>query len=1049
MSKFFIHRPIFAIVISLVIIIAGALSIMSLPIDQFPEITPPTIYVTAAYPGADAKTVEQSIAIPIEQQVNGVDNMIYMESTSTDGSYSLVCTFLVGTDIDMANVNVNNRVSQAMATLPADAIAQGIIVQKQSPSMLLIIGLYSPNKTYDSIFLSNYASIRMIDTIARTKGVGSTQIIGQRDYSMRLWLDPEKLSKLGLTAGDVLNVVNQQNVLAPAGAIGQPPATPGTQFQYTVQARGRLDTVDEFENMVIRAGPKGQLLRIKDIANVELAAKYYTSIGRLSGVPSTLIIVYLETGANAIKTADNIKALLAQFKKNLPPGLECNIVHDTTEFIRTSMEEVVETLVIAILLVLLVVFIFLGSFRATLIPMLAVPVSLVGTFAVFAPLGFFINTLTLFGIVLAVGLVVDDAIVVVEAVESQIEKGLSPVDATIKAMEEVQGAVVAIALVLCAVFIPVAFMGGITGQLYKQFAITMSISVVLSAVVALTLTPALCTLILKPKKESKGMLGLFFNKFNTLFNKITADYAAVVKIIMRKSAFALIILAVVWFCAGSLSKAIPTGFLPNEDQGVYFISYTLPDGSSLERTDNIAKKVEDFLIKLPGIKNVLTFGGYNILSNVASPNSGTFVCVLDPWDTRKTKDKSLRALLMKSQAYLNTYPEIMGICFIPPAISGLGNSGGFTFELEDRGAHSVDELDQTARSFIIEANKDPALMNLYTGFRATFPQLEVVVDRDKASKMNVPINSIFQALQTYLGGFPVNDFNLFDRVYKVMVQAQADLRSNPEHIRNIYVRSQGGDMIPLSTLVKIKEISGPLIIQRYNMYRNAELTGSPRTGYSSGQAIIAMENLAKKTLPQGYSFEWSGISFQEKLAAGTQGLIFALAIIFVFLFLAALYESWGIPFSILLGIPTGVFGALLAVFLTKLSNDVYVQIGIIMIIGLTAKNAILIVQFAKERYDNQGMSLFDATVEGSKVRLRPILMTSFAFIFGVLPLVLASGAGAASRHSLGTSVFGGMIIATALGIFFIPLLYHSIQAWVDKGKGQEGRGGVTGSSVKE
>jgi len=1036
MSKFFIHRPIFAIVISLVIIIAGALSIKSLPIDEFPEITPPTIYVTATYPGADAKTVEQSIAIPIEQQVNGVDNMIYMESTSTDGSYSLVCTFAVGTDIDMANVKVNNRVSQAMALLPADAIAQGIIVQKQSPSMLLIIGLYSPDKTYDSIFLSNYASIQMIDAVTRTKGVGSTQIIGQRDYSMRLWLNPEKLSKLGLTAGDVLNVVNQQNVLAPAGAVGAPPATPGTQFQYTVQARGRLATVDEFENMVIRAGPKGQLLRVKDVANVELAAKYYTSIGRLNGVPSTLIIVYLETGANAIQTADSIKTLLAGFKKNLPPGLECNIVHDTTEFIRKSMEEVVVTLGIAILLVLFVVFIFLGSFRATLIPMLAVPVSLVGTFAVFAPLGFFINTLTLFGIVLAVGLVVDDAIVVVEAVESHIEKGSSPIEATEKAMEEVQGAVVAIALVLCAVFIPVAFMGGITGQLYKQFAITMSISVVLSAVVALTLTPALCTLILKPKEEkkSKGILSFFFGKFNAVFNKAASDYADVVKMIMRKSTLSFIILAVVWLCAGGLSKIIPTGFLPNEDQGVFFISYTLPDGSSLERTDNLAKKMEGFLVDVPGIKNVLTFGGYNILSSVAGPNSGTFVCVLDPWDDRKTKETSLKSIVQKSQAYINTYPEIMGICFIPPAIMGLGNSGGFTFELEDRAAHTVDDLDQVSRNFMIEAGKDPAIMNLFTGFRATFPQLEIVVDRDKASKMNVPINTIFQALQTYLGGYPVNDFNLFDRVYKVMVQAEASLRSNPENIRNIYVRSQGGDMIPLSTLVKIKEISGPLIIQRYNMYRNAEITGSPRAGFSSGQALIAMENVAKKTLPPGYNFEWSGISFQEKLAAGTQGLIFALAITFVFLFLAALYESWGIPFSILLGIPTGVFGALLAVFLTKLSNDVYVQIGIVMIIGLAAKNAILIVQFAKERYDNQGMNLFDATVEGARVRLRPILMTSFAFIFGVLPLVLATGAGAASRHSLGTSVFGGMIVATVFGIFFIPLLYHTIQKWVDKDK---------------
>lgn len=1036
MSKFFIHRPIFAIVISLVILIAGGLSIVSLPIDQFPEITPPTIYVTATYPGADAKTVEQSIAIPIEQQVNGADDMIYMQSTSTDGSYTLICTFSVGKDVDMANVDVNNRVSQAMPNLPADAIAQGIIVQKKSPSMLMIIGLYSPDDTYDSIFLSNYASIQMIDAITRTKGVGSTQIIGQRDYSMRLWLDPQKLSKLGIAAGDVIDMVNQQNVLAPAGAVGAPPAKPGTDFQYTVQAKGRLETIEEFGNMVVKVGSKNQLLHIKDIADIELGARDYSSIGRINGVPSTLIIVYLESGANAIKTADNLKKLLGEFDKNLPPGLKCEIVHDETEFIKASMEEVVETLMIAILLVLIVVFIFLGSFRATLIPMLAVPVSLVGTFAAFAPLGFMINTLTLFGIVLAVGLVVDDAIVVVEAVESFIEKGYSPLEATEKAMEEVQAAVIAIALVLCAVFVPVSFMGGITGQLYKQFAITMSISVVLSAIVALTLTPALCRLILKPKeeKETTGMTGLLFKKFNTFFNNTTEKYTVKIKSIMRKSALTIIVLGIVWCCAGALGKILPTGFLPNEDQGIFFVSLTLPDGASLQRSDALAKKMEPFFINLPGVKHVMTFGGYNILSSVASPNTATFVCVLEPWDERKTKEKSLKTILQKSQAYVNSYPESIGICFIPPAILGLGNSGGFTFELEDRGSHTVDDLDQTTRDFMAKANKDPVLMNIFSGYRATFPHLRVDVDRDKASKMDIPISSIFQALQAYLGGFPVNDFNLFDRTYKVMVQAKADLRSNPDCMQNIYVRSNDGNMIPLSTIVKVKEISAPLIIQRFNMYRSAELTGSPRTGFSSGQALVAMENLAKTELPQGYNFEWSAISYQEKLAGGAQSLILGLAIVFMFLFLAALYESWAIPFSILLGIPTGVLGALLAVFLSGLSNDVYVQIGIVMIIGLAAKNAILIVQFAKERYDNQGMTIFDATIEGAKVRLRPIIMTSLAFIFGVFPLVIASGAGAASRHSLGTAVFGGMLIATALGIFFIPFLYHLIQEWVDRGK---------------
>ncbi|MFH1454126.1 MAG: multidrug efflux RND transporter permease subunit [Armatimonadota bacterium] len=1034
MPKFFIHRPIFAIVVSLVIIITGGLSILSLPIDQYPEITPPTIYVTVTYPGADAKTVEESIAIPIEEQVNGADQMQYMQSISTDGSYTLICTFSVGRDIDMANVDVNNRVSKAMPKLPTQALAQGIIVDKQSPDMLMIISLYSPDNTYDTIFLSNYASIQMIDSISRTSGVGSTKIIGQRDYSMRLWVDPQRLSNMGLTAGDIIGVVNEQNVLAPAGAVGQPPATSGTQFQFTVNAKGRLETVDEFGNMVIRAGPMGQLLRIKDVARVELAARDYSSVGRQNGVPATLIITYLETGGNAVKTANNLKKLLAGLGENMPPGLKYDIAYNSTDFIHASIEEVLETLVIAIFLVLVVVFIFLGSFRATLIPMIAVPVSLIGTFAAFVPLGFTINTLTLFGIVLAVGLVVDDAIVVVEAVQSFIEKGYNPVEATEKAMDEVQAAVTAIALVLCAVFVPVAFMSGITGQLYKQFALTMSVSVVLSAIVALTLTPALCSLILKPKKESTGILGKFFGKFNEFFTKITADYTQVIKSIMRKSAIALLMLGIVWLIAGGLLMKVPTGFIPNEDLGAFFVSLNLPDGASLQRTDEVTKKIEAYIEKIPGMKSVLTFGGFDVLSNVTSSNSATIVCVLEPWDARKTKETQIKTIIQKTQAYVNTYPQVMGICFVPPAIPGLGTSGGFTFELEDRGSHTVDELDQTVKKFIAEASKEPELMNLYTGFRTTFPQLDFDLDRDKASSMGIAMDTIFQALQTFLGGYPVNDFNLFDRTYKVMVQAEADLRSDPRCLNSIYVRSAAGDMIPVKTLARFRDVAGPLIIQRYNMYREAEITGSPRPGYSSGQALNKMEEVAKKVLPKGYSFEWSGISYQEKLSSGTQSLIFVLAIIFVFLFLAALYESWGIPFSVILGIPAGVMGALLLVVLMGISNDVYVQIGIVMVIGLAAKNAILIVQFAKDRYDNEGMTLFDATAEGSKVRLRPILMTSLAFIFGVLPLLLATSAGAASRHSLGASVFGGMIMATTLGIFFIPLLYYIIQKWVDRNR---------------
>lgn len=1029
MGKFFIDRPVFAIVIALVILIAGGLSIYGLPIAQYPNITPPTIQVTANYPGADAETLAQSVAIPIEEQVNGAEGMIYMSSTCTnDGRYSLVCTFEVGRDPDMANVDINNRVNKAMAKLPSDVVSQGISIKKQSPNMLMVISVYSPDKTYDEIFLSNYANNQMVDAIARTSGVGSTQLVGQRDYAMRLWVNPEKLSKLGLIPDDLIRVVNDQNVLAPAGSVGQPPAKAGNEFQFTVNAKGRLSTEEEFGNMIVRSQDDSAILRMKDVARVELAAYSYSNTGRLSGMPATLILIYQDPGANAITTADKLRKLLEEMKTSMPQGLDYEITLDTTDFVKTSIEEVLETLRDAIILVIIVVFIFLGSFRATFIPMLAVPVSLIGTFALFGPLGFSINTLTLFGIVLAVGIVVDDAIVVVEAVEKHIEDGHDPKEATRLAMDDVQGPVIAIALVLCAVFIPVAFMGGITGQLYKQFALTLSVSVVLSAIVALTLTPALCTMILKKRDEKKNLLTYFNMAFNFVFGKVTNVYVWSVKKILRLSLVFILLLFCIWGGAGYFLKILPTGFVPNEDQGYFFIAVTLPDGASLDRTDALSKRSEEFIMKLPGVKRVMTMGGLNILNNTYNSNTYTIVVTLEPWDERKSKEKSIKTIMMASKKELDSYPEATAMVVLPPPIPGLGSAGGVQFELQDRSSHTPEELDKVTQDFMAQLRKRPELMMVYTGYRTSLPQINLDLDRDKTSNMGISISSVFRSLQVFLGGYPINDFNLFDRTYKVMIQAEAEFRGNAKSISRIYVRTSDGDMVPLSTLATVNETSGPSLIQRYNLYRNSEIIGVGKTEYSSGQIMKAIEDTAAKYLPPGYGYEWSGTSYQEKMAGSAQSMIFVLALVFVFLFLAAQYESWAVPFSVLFGLPIGILGAFYSLWLLGVDDNVYAQIGLVMLLGLAAKNAILIVEFAKERYEHQGMSLFDATVEGSRLRLRPILMTSFAFILGVLPLVIASGAGAGSRHSLGTAVFGGMIFATSLGVFFIPLLYVVVQS---------------------
>jgi HAE1 family hydrophobic/amphiphilic exporter-1/multidrug efflux pump len=959
--------------------------------------------------------------------------MIYMSSkSSSDGRYVLQCTFKVGTNLDLANVDINNRVNKSQPKLPKEAVSAGISVKKKSPDMLLVISLFSPDSSFDETFLSNYASINLVDAIARTSGVGSTMIVGQRDYAMRFWVRPDKIAKLGLTGADLANVVQEQNLVAAAGQVGQPPAKPGTQFQYSVNVKGRLTDAEEFENMIVRTLPDGSILRMKDVSRTELSAKSYTSFGRKDGIPSTLIIVYQLPGANAISTAANVVKLLDESSKNFPPGLSYKVSLDSTEFVKVAIHEVFLALRDAIILVLIVVFIFLGNIRATFIPMLAVPVSLVGTFAVFVLLGFSINTLTMLAVVIAVGIVVDDAIVVVEAVEHHIEHGMSPLEATEKAMDEVSGPVVAIALVLTAVFVPVSFMGGIVGQLYKQFAITLSVSVLLSALVALTLTPALCQMMLRPRKPIRGPIGWFLKGFNYVFDKTTQGYLFGVRFLLRRTIIALVLLCALWYGAGNLLFKLPAGFVPDEDQGYFFTVFNLPDGSSMERTDTLMKRAEQDLKSIPGISELLSMGGLNLMTNAYTSNYGSMIVMLKPWEERHSEEEQIKNIMLNVRKKLAAYPEAISLVFTSPPIPGLGNAGGFLYELQDRTGASPRELDATARTFMESAGKRSEVVNLYTGYRTSIPQIKLDIDRDKARVLDIPINQVFQGLQVYLGGLQVNDFNLFGRTYKVMIQAEEEFRKTPENIGDIYLRAGDGSMVPMSTLSQVKMMTGPDLLQRFNMFRTAEINGANAPGFSTGDALKAMEEASNADLPQGYSFQWSGIAYQEKEAGGSQGLIFGMALIFVFLVLAAQYESWAIPFSVLFGLPIGVFGAFLLVAGRGFVNDVYVQIGIVALMGLAAKNAILIVEFAKEQHEREGLPLVEAAIAGAKLRFRPIMMTAFAFILGVLPLVEAEGAGANARASIGTAVFGGMLMASVVGIFFIPMLYVLVQGTADK-----------------
>ena len=1020
-SKFFIERPIFATVLSLFLVLAGLAAMRILPISRYPEISPPVVNVRAIYPGAAAEVLEATVAAPIEQSINGVEKMLYMDSTSSgDGGVGINVTFDVGTNLDIAAVNVNNRVNQVLSKLPQEVQRQGLTVAKSSANFMVVVAVYSPDDRYDSLFISNYVAQNMLDAVKRVPGTTNVQIFGAKDYSMRIWLRPDRMAQLGITVGDISSAVTEQNAQYAAGKIGAPPGNT-EELTLTVTAKGRLLEPEQFANIVVKSGANGALTRLKDVARVELGSKDYNFYGRFSGHASVPIGVFLQTGANALDTRAAVEKTLKELKTKFPEGLTYATPYDTTPFVSESIKEVLKTLAEAMLLVFLVVYLFLQSWRATIIPVLAVPVSLIGTLAGLHLLGYSINTLTLFGMVLAIGIVVDDAIVVLENVERLMhEEGLNPHDAAVKAMQEVTGPVVAIVLVLCAAFIPVAFLGGLAGELYRQFSVTITIAVVLSGIVALTLTPALCAVLLKPGAERKNK---FFSWFNHSFDRVTRRYTRGVAFFLKRGVLGLLLFVGMGALTGLLYTQVPGGLVPDEDQGYYIGAVILPEGSSLERTNAVVRKVEAAMSPNKNIEAVFSLVGLNFLGGGGLKSSAaTMFFPLKPWGER---DQTAKQLVGETYMKTGNIKEGLPLAFSPPAIQGLGQTGGFEFYLQNKGDGGVRRLAQFLPTLLAEANKQPELQGVKTLWQANSPQILVNVDTEKARALGVAVGDVYNTLAATLGSYYVNDFNKSGRIYQVLMQAEGEFRAKPDDIGALYVRSKTGQMVQIRSLSEIKFSSGPDSVQHFNALPSIQILGDPKPGYSSGQAIAAMERAAAAVLPPDMAYDWGGSAFQQKRSSGAAGLALAAGFVMIFLILAAQYEKWTLPLSVLLALPFGIFGALLAVYLRKFTNDVYFQIGLVTLLGLSAKNAILIVEFAMVKV-HQGMTPVAAALEAARLRFRPILMTSLAFILGVMPLAFSSGAGAAARQSIGTGVLGGMLAATFLAIFLVPLFFKLV-----------------------